>query len=80
MRELADRLDLGERVLFLGRKPRAEIPRMIRSADGTVLPSEWYENAPLSLLESLALGRPVIASPRFITTSRPSDPAATFRR
>ena len=26
------------------------------------MPSEWYENCPLSLLESLALGRPVIGS------------------
>ena len=27
-----------------------------------VLPSEWYENAPLSVLESLAMARPVIGA------------------
>jgi glycosyltransferase involved in cell wall biosynthesis len=27
-----------------------------------VLPSEWYENAPLSVLEAYALGKPVIGS------------------
>jgi glycosyltransferase involved in cell wall biosynthesis len=27
-----------------------------------VLPSEWYENAPLSLMESYALGKPAIAA------------------
>ncbi len=27
-----------------------------------VLPSEWYENAPMSLMETYALGRPVIGA------------------
>jgi glycosyltransferase involved in cell wall biosynthesis len=27
-----------------------------------VLPSEWYENAPVSLLEAYALGKPVIGA------------------
>jgi glycosyltransferase involved in cell wall biosynthesis len=27
-----------------------------------VLPSEWYENAPISLLEAYSLGRPVIGA------------------
>ena len=27
-----------------------------------VLPSEWYENAPMSVLESYALGKPLIGS------------------
>jgi glycosyltransferase involved in cell wall biosynthesis len=62
IRALAADLGLGERLRFLGRQPRSAIPRLLAEADGSVLPSEWYENAPLSLLESLALGRPVIAS------------------
>lgn len=62
LRRRAAELGLESRVRFLGRKDRAEIPSLIAASDGTVLPSEWYENAPLSLLESLALGRPVIAS------------------
>jgi len=62
LRELAGRLELGEKVEWLGRRSREEIPVLLAESDGSVLPSEWYENAPLSLLESLALGRPVIAS------------------
>lgn len=62
LRELARSLALGERVRWLGRRPRVEIPSLIRAADGCVLPSEWYENAPLSVLEALGLGRPLIAS------------------
>ncbi|MBN2170755.1 MAG: glycosyltransferase [Candidatus Krumholzibacteriota bacterium] len=62
LRRLAGELALGDRVRFLGRRPRDEIPALLAAADATVLPSEWYENAPLSVLESLALGRPVLAS------------------
>lgn len=35
---------------------------LIAEALCTVVPSEWYENFPLSVVESLALGTPVIAS------------------
>ncbi|MCP4549100.1 MAG: glycosyltransferase family 4 protein [bacterium] len=62
LRALASELELGQRVEFLGRRKREEIPDLILASSGTVLPSEWYENAPLSLLESLALGRPIIGS------------------
>lgn len=34
----------------------------IRGARAVVLPSEWYENAPLSVLEAYALGKPVIGA------------------
>jgi glycosyltransferase involved in cell wall biosynthesis len=39
-----------------------ELHDLIRRARAVVLPSEWYENAPLSLLESYALGKPVIGA------------------
>ena len=35
---------------------------LVAKALCTVVPSEWYENFPLSVVESLALGTPVIAS------------------
>jgi glycosyltransferase involved in cell wall biosynthesis len=35
---------------------------LIRGAICTVLPAEWYENCPMSILESMALARPVIGS------------------
>lgn len=35
---------------------------LVRGARVVVLPAEWYENAPLSVLEAYALGKPVIGA------------------
>ncbi len=35
---------------------------MIKNAKFVVVPSEWYENSPLIIYESFAMGKPVIAS------------------
>jgi glycosyltransferase involved in cell wall biosynthesis len=35
---------------------------LLEAASFTVLPSEWYENCPMSVLESLAVGTPVLGS------------------
>lgn len=34
----------------------------VRSARAVIVPSEWYENAPMSVLEAYALGKPVIGA------------------
>lgn len=52
-------LGLGERVRFLGY--REDIPELLASCDLFVLPS-LYEGLPLSVLEAMAAGRPVIAT------------------
>lgn len=49
-------------VTFLGRLSGEHLHSAVRAARATVLPSEWYENAPISLLESYALGKPAIAT------------------
>jgi glycosyltransferase involved in cell wall biosynthesis len=49
-------------VEFLGYKTGSELHGLIRAARATVLPSEWYENAPMSILESYALGTPVLGA------------------
>jgi glycosyltransferase involved in cell wall biosynthesis len=56
---LAKSLGLGDRVVFLGY--RADIPTLLAACDLVVLPS-LYEGLPLSLLEAMAAGKPVIAS------------------
>lgn len=53
--------DLG-RVVFAGRIQHEHLLQAIRQARLVVLPSEWYENCPYSILEAFACGRPVIAS------------------
>ncbi len=47
---------------FLGAKYGAELEEIRRKAKAIVIPSEWYENMPYVLLESLASGVPVIAA------------------
>lgn len=49
-------------VRFVGFVGREKLGSLITNARFTVVPSEWYENAPLSVLESYAAGKPVIAA------------------
>ncbi|MFA5155225.1 MAG: glycosyltransferase family 4 protein [Patescibacteria group bacterium] len=49
-------------VEFLGQKTGAELSALIAGAKAAIIPSIWPENMPLSLLEALSLGKPVIAS------------------
>jgi glycosyltransferase involved in cell wall biosynthesis len=60
MRELATQL--GSDVSFLGHLGGAALRDTVRNARAVVLPSEWYENAPVSVLEAYALGKPVIGA------------------
>ena len=61
LRALADQLGVGERVRFLGRLGRADIPPLLRSAD-VVACVPWYEPFGIVPLEAMACGRPVVAS------------------
>ena len=47
---------------YLGFKNGTELQNLIQQAMFSVYPSIWYENCPLSVLESEALGTPVITS------------------
>ncbi|CAN1517922.1 RfaG Glycosyltransferase [Rhabdaerophilaceae bacterium] len=47
---------------FLGWQDGAGVRQHLRRARALVFPSLWYEGQPLAVLESLALGTPVIAS------------------
>jgi glycosyltransferase involved in cell wall biosynthesis len=54
-------LGLAGRVRFLGSVPRETVLRLFRAADASLLPSAW-ENFPHTVVESLAVGCPVIAT------------------
>jgi glycosyltransferase involved in cell wall biosynthesis len=49
------------RVRFLGRLPRPQVLELFAAADASLLTSSW-ENLPHTVLESLAVGTPVIAT------------------
>jgi len=51
-----------DNVRFRGFLTGTELANAIKNASFIVLPSEWYENNPLSILEALAMGKPVVAS------------------
>ncbi len=54
--------DCPDRIRWLGRLEAAQVQSLVRSARAVVVPSQWYENAPLSVLEAYAAGKPVIAT------------------
>lgn len=54
--------ETGADVRFLGYRTGSELHDVIRGCRALVLPSTWYENAPISVLEAYALGRPVIGA------------------
>lgn len=59
-RAAAQRLGVGERVVFSG--ARNDVPRILASVQALVLPSRW-EGMPYVVLEAMASGLPVVAHP-----------------
>lgn len=49
-------------IQLVGFKNWEEISSIVAHAKFTVIPSEWYENNPLSIIESLCLGTPVLGA------------------
>lgn len=60
LRMRADDLGVGRRVVFTG--PRDDVPRVLAAADFLLLPSRW-EAMPYVVLEAMAAGRAVVATP-----------------
>ena len=52
----------AENVTWLGFQSGDALWDQMRNARALVLPSEWYENAPMSILEAYACGTPVIGA------------------
>ncbi|WP_243028295.1 glycosyltransferase [Thermus albus] len=59
LEEMAKRLGLADRVRFLG--VRTDVPEVLAGADVFVLSSR-YEGNPLSVMEAMAAGKPVVAT------------------
>ncbi len=50
------------RIEFLGHQTGAALWKLVSQASFVLVPSEWYENNPLTILEAYGLGKPVIGS------------------
>lgn len=61
-RELKSASETYPNIQFVGFKKAKELQGLIAGARFSIYPSEWYENCPLSVIESQALGTPVIGS------------------
>lgn len=49
-------------IFFMGKKSGEELTRVVQDANFIIVPSEWYDNSPLVIYESMAYGKPVIAA------------------
>lgn len=47
---------------YVGHRSGEELINLIRSASFIIVPSEWYENNPMTIIEAYSLGKPVIGS------------------
>ena len=61
LRGVAAAEGVGDRLVFTGAVPRANVPSWVRSAD-VVLAVPWYEPFGITPLEAMACGRPVVAT------------------
>ncbi|MGV8079851.1 MAG: glycosyltransferase family 4 protein [Syntrophales bacterium] len=61
-KELEDRADNNQRIHFAGYLEGDSLLEATRNSLAVVVPSEWYENAPISILEAFACGKPVIGA------------------
>lgn len=53
---------LTKRVKLLGQLKPTEVKEYVRKAHVVVVPSVWYENCPYSVLETIAIGKPIIGA------------------
>lgn len=54
--------NLSSKIFLLGFKTGEELNNIIRNSICVILPSEWYENGPYTIMEAMAMGKPVIVS------------------
>ena len=59
---LATAEGISERVRFRGRLSADALGSLLRGAAVSVVPSRWYENQPLAVLEAFASGLPVVGT------------------
>lgn len=60
--EVLDKIKGFANIEYVGFKSGAELNDLIAKSSFVVVPSEWYENNPMTIVESFLLGKPVIGA------------------
>lgn len=55
-------LGLTNRVVFHGHIAHSQVPSILKALSVVVVPSRWYENAPLAVLEAATAGTPTLVN------------------
>ncbi|RKX87173.1 MAG: glycosyltransferase family 1 protein, partial [Spirochaetes bacterium] len=62
LERLVSDLKISRKVEFTGPVYGEQLKKLVSGAQFVVVPSEWYDNSPLVIYESLTMGKPVIGS------------------
>ena len=62
IQERVEKLNGKEKVRLLGFRQGEELKGLVKNSRCVILPSEWYENGPYSVMEAMAAGKPAIVS------------------
>jgi len=63
LKKIAERLNLGESISFLGHIPQETLPKIYQAADYFILPTENLEGFGLVIPEAMSCGTPVVGTP-----------------
>jgi glycosyltransferase involved in cell wall biosynthesis len=76
---VSDRAGRVPGIQWLGHRDRVEVLDIMRRARCVVVPSTWYENFPLVIVEAFATGVPVVASDLGALTELVNEPETGLR-
>ncbi len=60
--EIIEHARTNTNIEYLGHQSGEDLAELIKQSSYVVVPSEWYENNPMTILEAYALGKPVIGA------------------
>jgi len=62
LQKIVNRQPSTDKILLAGFKSGTDLQNLIVNSSFVVVPSEWYENNPMSIVEAFTMGKPVIGS------------------
>lgn len=60
--KIIEQNNISDRVKLLGYISQDEVKKYVSNARFVIIPSIWYENCPYSILETIAIGKPIIGA------------------